>query len=161
MSVPGTFCYKPETDLWAIYTRMRYFAFLILLASIAAESQARDVPPTRTFNGPDRTITWKPWHHNPKWGYSVRTGDRYLGHRVWEHYLLIEEQRSSDKSLRFSMIHLAQEDGLGNVVVCPGLRYAIFKITNGNMTAHKGAWSWTAQELKHVFHKKVRQIAAR
>jgi len=140
---------------------MRYFAFLVLLASIAAESQARDVPPRRTFNGPDRTITWKPWHHNPKWGYSVRTGDRYLGHRVWEHYLLIEAQRSSDKALKFSMIHLAQEDSLEKVIICPELRYAIFKITNGNMTAHKGVWTWTAQELKHVFDKKVRQIAVR
>ena len=140
---------------------MRYFAFLVLLAIIGGESQARDVPPSWTFNGPDRTITWKPWYHNPKWGYSVRTGDRYLGHRVWEHYLLIEEQRSSDKSLKFSMIRLAQEDGFGDVVVCPELRYAIFKITNGNMTAHKGVWSWTAQELKHLFDKEVRQIAVR
>jgi hypothetical protein len=133
---------------------MRYFVFLVLLASIAAESKARDVPPRRTFNGPDRTITWKPWHHNPKWGYSVRTGDRYLGHRVWEHYLLIEGQRSPDNALKFSMIHLAQEDVLENVVICPELRCAIFEITNGNMTAHKGVWSWAAQELKHVSDKR-------
>ena len=143
----------------AIYIHMRYFAFLVLLASIAAESQARDLPPRRTFNGPDRTITWKPWHHNPKWGYSVRTGDRYLGHRVWEHYLLIEEQRSSDKWLKFSMIHLAEEDGLENATIRPEMRYAIFKITNDNMTAHKGVWSWTAQELKHVFERKWHLVA--
>ena len=138
---------------------MRYFAFLVLLAIIGGESQARDVPPSWTFNGPDRTITWKPWYHNPKWGYSVRTGDRYLGHRVWEHYLLFEEQQSSGKLIKFSMIHLAQGDGLDDVVVRPGLRYAIFEVTNSNMTAHKGVWSWTAQELKHVFEKKGHLIA--
>jgi hypothetical protein len=161
LSVGDVFCYESKTDLCAIYKHMRYLAFLVLLASIAAASQARDVPARRTFNGPDRTITWKPWHHNPKWAYSVRTGDRYLGHRVWEHYLLIEGQRSPDKALKFSMIHLAQEDVLENVVICPELRCAIFKITNGNMTAHKGVWSWTARELEHAADKKVRQIAAR
>ena len=28
----------------------------------------------------------------------------------------------------------------------PGSRYAIFKVTNGSMTANKGVWSWTAKE---------------
>jgi hypothetical protein len=32
-------------------------------------------------------------------------------------------------------------------VIRPGLRYAIVKVTNDTMTAHKGMWSWTAQEV--------------
>jgi len=44
------------------------------------------------------------------------------------------------------MIHLAYES-LENVVLCPGLRYGILKVTNNKMTAHKGVWSWTAQEV--------------
>ena len=31
-------------------------------------------------------------------------------------------------------------------MIRPGLRYGIVKVTNGTMTAHKGVWSWTAQE---------------
>jgi hypothetical protein len=138
---------------------MRCFAVLIFLVSAAAASVGRNVPAMQRFNGPDRTITWKAWHQNPKREYRFRTGDRYLGHRVWEHYLLFEEAQSSDKSIKFSMVHLAREDGLDDVVIRPALRYAIFKVTNGNMTAHKGVWSWTAQELKHVFEKKRHLVA--
>ena len=29
------------------------------------------------------------------------------------------------------------------------------------MTAHKGIWSWTAQELKHVFEKKGHLVAVK
>jgi hypothetical protein len=43
-----------------------------------------------------------------------------------------------------SMIHLASES-VEDVVLCPGSRYGILKVTNNNMTAHKGLWSWTAQ----------------
>jgi hypothetical protein len=42
---------------------------------------------------------------------------------------------------------LAYEDGLGDAKIYPGLRYAIFKITNAKMTAHKGRWGWIAQEV--------------
>jgi len=45
------------------------------------------------------------------------------------------------------MIHLANEDGFGEVVIGPELPYAIFKISNGNTTARKGVWSWSAQEV--------------
>jgi hypothetical protein len=136
---------------------MRCFAVLIFFVSTAAASVGRNLPAMQS--GADRTITWKAWHQNPKHAYRFRTGDRYLGHRVWEHYLLFEEAQSSDKSIKFSMVHSSREDSLIDVVIHPGLRYAIFKVTNGNMTAHKGVWSWTAQELKHVFENKGHRIA--
>jgi hypothetical protein len=44
------------------------------------------------------------------------------------------------------MIHLAYES-VENVVLCPGSRYGSLKVTNNKMTAHKGLWSWTAQEV--------------
>jgi hypothetical protein len=139
---------------------MKYFAlFLAVSITTGATSQTTDNARRWPVDRPDRTITWKPWHQNSQFEYRFRTGDRYLGHRVWEHYLLFEEQQSSEKLIKFSMIHLAQGHGLDNVVVRPGLRYAIFEVTNSNMTAHKGVWSWTAQELKHVFEKKGHLIA--
>jgi hypothetical protein len=91
------------------------------------------------------TITWKPWHQDSQFGYRCRTGDRYLGHCVWEHYLAFEEYRFSGEAIKLYMIRLADEDIEENAVIRPGLRYAIFKITNESMTAHKGKWSWTAQ----------------
>jgi hypothetical protein len=45
------------------------------------------------------------------------------------------------------MISLAGEL-VPDVVIAPGRRYAIVKVTNSNMTAHKGRWSWTAQEVQ-------------
>jgi hypothetical protein len=36
------------------------------------------------------------------------------------------------------MIRLADEDIQEDAVIRPGLRYAIFKITNGSMTAPQG-----------------------
>jgi hypothetical protein len=35
-----------------------------------------------------------------------------------------------------------------DVVIAPGRRYAIVKVTNSNMTAHKGRWSWTAEDVQ-------------
>ena len=35
----------------------------------------------------------------------------------------------------------------------PGLRYAILKVTNHMMTAHKGVWNWTAREDKRIRSK--------
>ena len=45
------------------------------------------------------------------------------------------------------MIGLGNDDVPEEVVIRPGSRYAIFKVTNGSMTANKGVWSWTAQEV--------------
>jgi hypothetical protein len=53
------------------------------------------------------------------------------------------------------MIHLANQDGLGDVVISPILRYAILKITNSNMTAHKGVWTRMAEQ---VDYSKVKSI---
>jgi hypothetical protein len=100
------------------------------------------------FNGPDRTITWRPWHQSPDAHFRFRTGDRYLGGQVWEHYLGFELQQTSIKAIKLSMIRLANEDIREEVVIRPGLRYAILKVTNDTMTAHKGVWSWTAQQVR-------------
>ena len=54
----------------------------------------------QTFNRPDRTITWKPWHQKPESEYRFRTGDRYLGHCVWEHYLAFEEYQFSGEAIK-------------------------------------------------------------
>jgi len=46
-----------------------------------------------------------------------------------------------------TMIRLGSEEVREEVVIRPGLRYAIVIVTNDSMTAHKGVWSWTAQEV--------------
>jgi hypothetical protein len=115
---------------------MKYF--VILLFALSLEANAAD---QRT----DRTITWQPWQ---KWAeFRVRTGDRYLGHGRWEHYLGFELYRPSAKKIKISMIYLGME-AVPDVVIAPGRRYAIVKVTSSNMTAHKGRWRWTAQEVR-------------
>ena len=66
---------------------------------------------------------------------------------MWEHYLGFELYRASVKPIKLSMIRLESEEVPEEVVIRQGLRYAIVKVTNGMMTAHKGVWSWTAQEV--------------
>jgi hypothetical protein len=103
---------------------------------------------SKTFNGPDRTITWRPWQQNAGNDFRFRTGDRYLGRAVWEHYLGFEERRTSSKAIKLSMIRLGNRDVGEEAVLRPGSRYAILKVTNGTMTARKGVWGWTAQEVQ-------------
>jgi hypothetical protein len=131
---------------------MNYFAlFLFFLTTVSAMA----LPPTvrhykssrEASNGPDRTITWKPWHQSPEGDFRFREGDRYLGGQVWEHYLAFELHSASSGAIKLSMIHLGSGDVAEDVVIRPGLRYAIVKVTNDKMTAHKGTWSWTAQEI--------------
>ena len=100
------------------------------------------------YNGPDRTITWRPWRESPEGDFRFRTGDRYLGGQSWEHYLGFEEGRESVKIITLSKIRLGSEDVKEDVLIRPGLRYAIIKVTNGTMTAHKGIWSWATQEAE-------------
>jgi hypothetical protein len=128
---------------------MNYFAlFLFVLWTMsAAPSMGEDKSAGQAFNGPDRTITWKPWHQSRQGAYRFRTGDRYLGGRVWEHYLCFEQNRSSSKGIKLFMIRFGNEDVREQVEICPGLRYAFVKVTDDTMTAHKGTWSWTAQEV--------------
>ena len=115
---------------------MKYFVFLLFALSLGASG---------ANEGADRTITWHPWQD---WGeFRVRTGDRYLGGERWEHYLAFGLYRPSAKKIKISMIYLATEV-MPDVVIVPGRRYAIVKVTNSNMTAHKGRWSWTAQEVR-------------
>jgi hypothetical protein len=52
-----------------------------------------------------------------------------------------------NKAIKLSMIHLGSANLEEDVVIRPGLRYAIVKVTNGTMTAHKGTWGWTAEEI--------------
>jgi hypothetical protein len=131
---------------------VNYFAlFLFVLSTLSASA----TPPTvrhykssrEAFNGPDRTITWRERHQSPEGNFRFRTGDRYLGGQVWEHYLAFEQYRASVKPIKLSMIRLGNEVVPEEVVIRQGLRYAIVKVTNDSMTAHKGVWSWTAQEV--------------
>jgi len=128
---------------------MDYLAFFVfvLLSTCAAPSVAQADSRWQRFNGPDRTITWGPWRQKPECEYRFRTGDRYLGNRTWEHYLAFEERKFSNGAIKLYMIGLANEHLTEEVVIFPGLRYAIFKITNGSMTAHKGPWTWTAEAV--------------
>jgi hypothetical protein len=120
---------------------MKSFATLLLILSILPIS-AR--PPNTQFNsdkkfsGADRTITWGPWQQSPKEEFRFRTGDRYLEHAAWEHYLGFEQLRTSTKAIKLSMIRLGNEYVREEVVIRPGFRYAILKITNHAMSARKG-----------------------
>jgi hypothetical protein len=131
---------------------MKYFAPFLLILSILPPSvislSAQPISRSKVFSGPDRTITWGPWQQTAKDEFRFRTGDRYLGRSVWEHYLGFEQFRTSSKEIELSMIRLGNEDLREQVVIRPGFRYAILKITNGTMTAHKGEWSWIAQEVQ-------------
>src|SRR6202795_4605826 len=130
---------------------MQYFAPLFLFLSVLPTSvvarNAEFISPGRISNGADRTITWRPWQQNPTDEFRFRTGDRYLGRAVWEHYVGFEQHRTSSKAIKLSMIRLGNEDVGEEAVLRPGSRYAIFKVTNGTMTARKGVWSWIAQEV--------------
>jgi hypothetical protein len=131
---------------------MNFFpVFLLVLSTLSVTAMPPTVrlygSPRETFNGPDRTITWRPWQQSPGGDFRFRTGDRYLGRARWEHYLGFEQYPGSAKGIKLSRIHLGNEDVREDVEIRPGSRYAIVKVTNGTMTAHKGVWSWTAQEL--------------
>jgi len=130
---------------------MKFFIPLLLILSIlpiSARPLNAQFNSGKKFSGADRTITWGPWQQNPKDEFRFRTGDRYLGRAVWEHYLGFEQLRTSSKAIKLSMIRLGDEHVREEVVIRPGFRYAILKITNGSMTAHKGVWSWTAHEVQ-------------
>ena len=130
---------------------MTYFAlFLFVISTLSAAAMSpivRYETNKGTFKGPDRTITWRPWQQSSEVDFRFRIGDRYLGHGEWEHYLGFEELRGLVKAIKLSMIHLGNEDVREEVMICPGSRYAIVKVTNGTMTVHRGVWSWTAQEV--------------
>jgi hypothetical protein len=130
---------------------MKYFVPFLLILSILTPLvplHAQSIFRSEKYSGADRTISWGPWQQNPADEFRFRTGDRYLGRAVWEHYLGFEQFRTSSKAIKLSMIRLGNEDVREEVVIRPGFRYAILKITNGTMTARKGVWSWTAQEVQ-------------
>ena len=74
----------------------------------------------------------------------IDTSGALSGNTTWD----LSSFRTSFKAIKLSMIRLGNEELGEEVVLRPGSRYAIFKITNGTMTAHKGLWSWTAQEIR-------------
>jgi hypothetical protein len=104
---------------------------------------------------PDRAITAVPGHTIPspmvirvpadKWWPVIsplrhrwcRPRARCLG------ILLGFEQLRSKATIRRNNENVPEE-----VVIRPGSRYVIFKVTNCSMTANKGVWSWTAQEVQ-------------
>jgi hypothetical protein len=115
---------------------MKYFVFLLFALFLEVNAAGQ---------GADHTITWRSWQ---KWAdFRARTGDRYLGYWRWEHYLGFELYRPSTKEIKISMIYLATE-AVPDVVIAPQRRYAIVKVTNSTMTARKGRWRWTAQEIR-------------
>ena len=128
---------------------MKHFApFLFVLSILSASVIPLNAQLISHGNRPDRTITWGRWQQNAKDEFRFRMGDRYLGRAVWEHYLGFEQLRTSSKAIKLSLIRLGNADVPEEAVIRPGSRYAIFKVTNGAMTAHKGLWSWTAQEVQ-------------
>ena len=114
---------------------MNYSAlFLFVLSTVSATAMppiVRYETRRETFKGPDRTITWTPWQQSPEVDFRLRLGDRYLGHGEWEHYLAFEQRPASVKAIRLSMIHLGNQVVREEVVIHPGSRYAIAKVTNG------------------------------
>ena len=130
---------------------MKFFApFRLLLPILCASAiplDAQVISSGKTSNGADRAITWRPWQQNRTDEFRFRTGDRYLGRAVWEHYLAFEQLRISSKAIKLSMIRLGNEELGEEVVLRPGSRYAIFKIINGTVTAEQAVWRWTAQEV--------------
>lgn len=132
-----------------LFPKIGAFAVLLLLSlALSATTLAAERPHIRhykSFKGPDRTITWRAWREVPGDVFRCRTGDRYLGGEQWEHYLCFEQHPGQAKAIKLFMIHLASES-VEDVVLRPGLRYAILKVTNYMMTAHKGEWMWTARE---------------
>src|SRR5271157_6318338 len=73
-------------------SQMNYFAlFFFVLSALSASATQPTVRHYKSsreaFEGPDRTITWRAWKEASRGEFRVRTGDRYLGGQVWEHYL--------------------------------------------------------------------------
>jgi hypothetical protein len=132
-----------------LFPKIAAFAVLLPLSlALPATTLAGERPHIRhykSFKGPDRTITWRAWREAPGDAFRWRTGDRYLGGEQWEHYLCFEQHPGQEKAIKLFLIHLASES-VEDVVLRPGLRCAILKVTNHMMTAHKGVWMWTARE---------------
>src|ERR1700756_1711261 len=68
---------------------MKLLAPLLLILSILPASaiprNAKFISPDKTFDGADRTITWRPWQQNAKDEFRFRRGDRYLSPRDQNH----------------------------------------------------------------------------
>jgi hypothetical protein len=107
---------------------MKFLAALLLILSILPIS-ARPLnvhfDSSKTFYGPDRSITWRPWHQNAN----------------------DEQYRASVKPIKLSMIRLRIEKVREKVVIPQGLRYAIVQVTNDMMTEHQHANQATLVDL--------------
>jgi hypothetical protein len=120
----------------------------------ARESPGAPVPatgmssvPDDHHQGPDRTVTWRSWQQLPASEVRIRTADHYLGGENWAHYLGFELAPTSQKVIKVSLIHLEGETA-ADIELSPNVRDAIVKIVDHHMTAQKGAWGWTLQEIK-------------
>jgi hypothetical protein len=111
---------------------------LLILSNLPASA----TPPnaqfnsSKSFNGPDRTITWGPWRQNANDDFRFRIGDRHLGRAVWEHYLGFEQDRSSSKATKLSMIRLGNKDVWRGSRHPTGVSLMQFK---GNQRHHDGS----------------------
>jgi hypothetical protein len=122
----------------------------------AWESHGPPVPPPGTpsapdyanqqYRGPARNVTWRSWQQLSAHEVRIRTGDHYLGGENWAHYLEFELAATSQKMIKVSLIHLEGETA-ADIELSPTVRDAIVKIVNHHMTAQKGAWGWTLQEI--------------
>jgi hypothetical protein len=99
------------------------------------------------YQDPDRAITWHGWQQLQAYEMRIRTGDHYLGGENWAHYLRFELAATSQRVVKASLIHLEGETA-ADIEVSPSAREATAKIVNHHMTARKGAWGWTLQEIK-------------
>ena len=94
----------------------------------------------------DRNVSWRAWQELPAYEVRMRTGDRKLGDGNWAHYLAFELTPDSQKVIKVERIHLEGETA-GDAELSPATREAIIKIVNHDMTAEKGFWGWTLQEV--------------
>jgi hypothetical protein len=99
------------------------------------------------YPDPDRATTWHGWQQLQAYEMRIRTGDHYLGGENWAHYLQFELAATSQRVVKASLIQLEGETA-ADIEVSPSAREATVKIVNQHMTARKGAWGWTLQEIK-------------
>ena len=94
----------------------------------------------------NRNVSWRSWQELPAHEVRMRTGDRKLGDGNWAHYLAFELTPGSQKVIKVERVHLEGQTAV-DAELSPATREAIIKIVNHNMTAEKGFWGWTLQEV--------------
>jgi hypothetical protein len=103
-------------------------------------------PDVDEYHDLDRDVSWRNWQEVPSYEVRIRTGDRRLGDGNWAHYLAFELTPGSQKVIKVKRIHL-EGMAVGDAELSPSIREAVIKIVNHDMTAEKGFWGWTLQEV--------------